>query len=113
MPGHSASSRPSGNSGSHVGGNMGHSGSTASHGNFNGGGHSASIGGNHGGSYGHTAPGRTVSLRGGGSASIRPNGQIRSVNRNGMQIHNNLRGGRTIVSEHNGVRVVGTGRSNG
>ena len=30
-----------------------------------------------------------------------------------MQIHNNLRGGRTIVSEHNGVRVVGNGRGNG
>ena len=29
-------------------------------------------------------------LRGGGSASIRPNGQIRSINRNGMHIEHNL-----------------------
>jgi len=61
----------------------------------------------------HTPVGRTVSLRGGGSASLRPNGQIRSINRGGMQIHNNLHGGRTIVSEHNGTRIVGTGRGNG
>ena len=51
------------------------------------------------------APGRQVSLKGGGTASIRPNGQIRSVNRNGMQIQHNLHGGRTIVAEHNGARV--------
>lgn len=56
---------------------------------------------------------RTVSLRGGGSANVRPNGQISSINRNGMQIHNNLRGGRTIVSVHNNVRVVNVGRSGG
>jgi len=54
------------------------------------------------------APGRNVNLRGGGTASLRPNGQIRSINRNGMQIHNNLRGGRTVVSERNGVRIVTT-----
>jgi hypothetical protein len=30
-----------------------------------------------------------------------------------MQIHNNLRGGRTIVSERNGARIVTTGRSSG
>lgn len=30
-----------------------------------------------------------------------------------MQIHNNIGGGRTIVSERNGTRVVGTGRGNG
>jgi hypothetical protein len=60
-----------------------------------------------------TPPGRTVSLRGGGSASIRPNGQIRSINRDGMQIHNNLRGGRTVVGMHNGARVVTTGRRGG
>jgi hypothetical protein len=57
----------------------------------------------------HTAPGRNVSLRGGGSANVRPNGQIRSINSHGMAIHNNLHGGRTIVSTHNGARVVTTG----
>jgi hypothetical protein len=56
------------------------------------------------------APGRQVSLRGGGSASIRPNGQIRSVNRNGMQIQRGMHGGRTVVSTRNGVRVVSSGR---
>lgn len=57
--------------------------------------------------------GRQVSLRGGGSASIRPNGQIRSINRNGMQINRGLNGSRTVVSMHNGARVVTTGRNGG
>ncbi len=58
---------------------------------------------------GNRAPGRTVALKGGGSASIRPNGQIRSINRGGMHISNNLHGGRTIVGMHNGARVVNYG----
>jgi len=57
--------------------------------------------------------GRQVSLRGGGTASIRPNGQIRSINRNGMQINRGLNGSRTIVGMHNGARVVNTGRNGG
>jgi len=60
-----------------------------------------------------TPPGRQVSLRGGGTASIRPNGQIRSINRNGMQIQHGVHGGRTVVSTHNGARVVTTGRHGG
>jgi len=56
---------------------------------------------------------RNVSLRGGGSASVRSNGQIRSVDHNGMHIDHGVRGGRTVVSEHNGVRVVNTGRNSG
>ncbi len=58
-------------------------------------------------------PGRQVSLRGGGSAVIRPNGQIRTINRNGMQINRGMNGSRTIVSTHNGARVVTTGRNSG
>jgi hypothetical protein len=58
-------------------------------------------------------PGRQVALKGGGSASIRPNGQIRSINRNGMQIQHGLSGSRTVVSTHNGARVVTTGRNGG
>jgi len=46
-------------------------------------------------------------------ASIRPNGQIRSINRNGMQINRGLNGSRTIVSTHNGARIVTTGRNTG
>jgi hypothetical protein len=59
------------------------------------------------------APGRTVSLRGGGTASIRPNGQIRSINRNGVQVRTNLHGGRTVVTERNGTRIVSNGRNAG
>jgi len=61
----------------------------------------------------HAAPGRQVSLRGGGNASIRPNGQIRSVNRNGMQINRGLHGDRRVVSMHNGARVVSVGHRGG
>src|ERR1019366_3794208 len=60
-----------------------------------------------------TPPGKSVSLKGGGSAHIRPNGQIRSVNKNGMQIQHGMHGGRTVVSPHNGVRVVSNGRGRG
>lgn len=76
----------------------------------NRGGYSAN---NRGGMNSHRAPGRTVSLRGGGSASFRPNGQIRAINRNGMRIQHNLNGGRTIVSERGGVRIVVRGGGNG
>jgi hypothetical protein len=58
-------------------------------------------------------PGRQVSLRGGGSAVIRPNGQIRTINRNGMQINRGVNGTRTVVSTHNGARIVTTGRNSG
>jgi len=61
----------------------------------------------------HTPPGKSVSLKGGGSAHIRPNGQIRSVNKNGMNIQHGMHGGRTVVSNHNGVRVVSNGRGRG
>jgi len=78
------------------------------------GGHNANAS-NHGGNMhgNHTPPGRNVSLHGGGSAHMRPNGQIRSVNRNGMHINHNMHGGRTIVRERNGARVVSYGRRGG
>lgn len=70
--------------------------------------------GEHAASTGHTPAGvRDVSLRSGGAASIRSNGQIRSVDHNGMHINRGLSGERTVVSEHNGVRVVNTGRTSG
>ena len=59
------------------------------------------------------APGRQVSLSGGGTANIRPNGQIRSINRNGMHIDHGLNGSRRIESTHNGARIVTTGRNSG
>lgn len=60
-----------------------------------------------------TPPGRTVALRGGGTASIRPNGQIRSVNRNGMTINRSVTGSRTVVSVHNGATIVNVGNRGG
>ena len=58
----------------------------------------------------HTVAGtRSVSLKGGGTASVRSNGQIRSINRGGMHIEHGVGGGRTVVREHNGTRVVTTG----
>ena len=76
-------------------------------------GHANNANGGRGGATGHVAPGRQVSLRGGGTAHIRPNGQIRSVNRNGMQISHGMHGGRTVVSTHNGARVVSVGHRGG
>jgi len=81
----------------------GHGNTTAGHGN---------AAGAHAG-MSHTPPGHSVSLKGGGSAHIRPNGQIRSVNRNGMHIDRGLHGERRVVSNRNGVRVVSVGRRGG
>jgi len=52
-------------------------------------------------------------LKGGGTAAVRKDGSVRSINRNGMQIQHGLHGGRTVVSNHNGARVVTTGRHGG
>jgi hypothetical protein len=66
------------------------------------------------GTGGHQPAGtRTVALRGGGNATLRKNGQIRSVDRNGMHIERGVHGGRTVVGMHNGARVVNTGRHGG
>jgi hypothetical protein len=56
---------------------------------------------------------RSVALKGGGSATLRKNGQVRSVDRNGMHIEHGVHGGRTVVGEHNGAHVVNTGRHGG
>ena len=59
----------------------------------------------------HTPAGvRETTLRGGGTASIRRDGSVRSINRNGMQIQRGFHGGRTVVSTRNGARVVTVGR---
>jgi len=60
-----------------------------------------------------TAPGKTVSLKSGGTANFRPNGQVRSINSHGMQISRGFHGSRTVVSTHNGARVVTTGAHGG
>ncbi|HZW80711.1 MAG TPA: hypothetical protein VFF50_09585 [Candidatus Deferrimicrobiaceae bacterium] len=46
-------------------------------------------------------------------ASPRLSSSNRSINRDGMQIQHNLRGGRIIVSERNGERIVTTGGGRG
>ncbi len=58
-------------------------------------------------------PPKTFSLKNGGKAQVRRNGQIRSVDKNGMHIERNLHGGRTTVSEKNGKRVVTNGQHGG
>ena len=44
---------------------------------------------------------------------MRPNGSIRSIDRNGMHIQSGVHGGRTVVSVHNNVRIVNTGAHGG
>ena len=51
-----------------------------------------------------------ASLKGGGKASVRPNGSVRSIDRGGMHIEHGVRGGRTVVSERKGARIVTRGR---
>ncbi|MFZ0686474.1 MAG: hypothetical protein WAM89_13095 [Terriglobales bacterium] len=56
---------------------------------------------------------KNVSLKGGGSATVRKDGSVRSVDRNGMHIEHGVHGGRTVVGQHNGARVVNTGKHGG
>jgi hypothetical protein len=56
---------------------------------------------------------KQVALRSGGTAQLRSNGQVRSIDKNGMHIEHNLHGGRTVVSEHNGKRIVTNGKQGG
>jgi hypothetical protein len=57
---------------------------------------------------------KEIKLPGGGSARVGANGQIRSIDRNGMHIEHNLHGGRTIVSTtSSGARIVTTGKAGG
>ena len=103
-----------GNRGGNVGGNRGAN-AAGNRGGNAGANRGGNAGGNRGGSFarssagGQRLPGRTVSLKGGGTASFRQNGQIRSINRNGMHISNGLHGGRTVMSERGGTRIVSTG----
>jgi hypothetical protein len=59
-------------------------------------------------------PGKTIVLKSGGSATIRPNGQLRSIDRNGTHIDYEVHGTRTISSiMPNGSGVVTTGPHQG
>ena len=54
-----------------------------------------------------------MSLKSGGTANLRPNGKVRSIDRGGVHIQYGLHGDRKIVSEHNGARIVTTGSHRG
>ena len=56
---------------------------------------------------------RTVAMRGGGSATFRKNGQVRTIQTHGMTINRGMHGDRRVVSMHNGRTVVGYGRHGG
>lgn len=60
--------------------------------------------------FASTKSGLSVPLEGGGTARTRPDGSLRSIDKNGVHIEHNLHGGRTIVSTHVGARIVTTGR---
>src|SRR3984885_11437493 len=111
---------------SHGSTTAGHANTTAGHGNTTAGrgnttaghanttaGHGNTTAGNRGGSARQPAGTRNVSLKGGGSASVRANGSVRSIDRNGMHIEHGVHGGGRVVGEHNGARVVNTGRHGG
>ena len=55
---------------------------------------------------------REISLKGGGAARIL-NGQIRSIDRNGMHIEHGLNGSRRIETIRNGAQVVSTSKNSG
>jgi len=112
------------NRGTAGGMNHGTTGAGMNHGTGAGMNHGAAAGMNHGTGAGmnrgtthtgmnHATPTRQVTMRGGGTARIRPNGQVRSVSRNGMTISRGLHGGRTVVATHNGARIVTTGHNRG
>jgi hypothetical protein len=52
-------------------------------------------------------------MKNGGSATFRKNGQVRTVQTHGMTINHGLRGGRQVVSTHNGRTVVSYGKRGG
>ncbi len=52
-------------------------------------------------------------MKGGGSATFRKNGQVRTIQSHGMTINHGARGGRRIEGMHNGRRVVSYGRHGG
>ena len=60
-----------------------------------------------------SSSGKSLSLKTGGKAQVRSNGQIRSVDKNGMHIEHNLHGGRKVVSDRNGKHIVSNGKKGG
>ena len=106
-----------GTTGTHTTGRTAGTGTVSKNGNVRGSMGNPAMGKGGAGNIGRNAnrplPGKQVSLRGGGSANLRPNGQIRSINRNGMQINHGLNGSRHIESTHNGARIVTTGKHAG
>ncbi len=49
-------------------------------------------------------------MKGGGSATYRSNGQVRTIQTHGMTINRGMHGNTRIVSTHNGRTIVSNGR---
>ena len=121
--GNNTTGHPGGNNAGHPGGNTnaGHpGGNNAGHPGGNNAGHP---GGNNAGHPGGNAQGaanrhepagtKSVALKGGGQATFRKNGQVRSVQAHGVAVSRGLTGHRNIVATHNGRTVVARGRAGG
>lgn len=59
------------------------------------------------------SPTHTVSLGNGGTATVSPDGKVRSIQASGVTINHGLQGQRQIVTERNGQRLVSTGPNQG
>jgi hypothetical protein len=83
--------------------------------NNRGGANNAGNRGGAGGAAAHHQPAgtKTVAMRGGGSATFRSNGQVRTIQAHGMTINHGMRGNTRIVSTHNGRTIVSNGRYGG
>lgn len=95
--------------------NTSHGTSNTSHGPTNNASHGASNASHGSTNVSHNTPNgaHQKTLSGGGTATIRKDGSVRSINKNGMQISHGLHGGRTVVGTHNGARVVSMGHRGG
>jgi len=62
---------------------------------------------------GHPAGVRNVGLKGGGQASVRSNGSVRSVDRNGQHVERGLHGGRSAMRDRGHGERVFAGRRGG
>jgi hypothetical protein len=56
---------------------------------------------------------KTVALKNGGSAVYRQNGQVRTIQTNGMTINRGMHGSTRVVSTRHGTTIVGYGRGGG
>jgi hypothetical protein len=109
-------SRPGGtNANNRPGGNTNASRPGGASANNRPGGNNGRAGGNNAAAANHHQPAgsKTVAMKGGGSATFRSNGQVRTIQSHGMTINHGMHGGRNISSMHNGRTIVSHGRYGG